>query len=161
MTDVIIIGGGIAGCTTAYYLARDGVNVTLLERSALSAMASGSNAGSLHAQIQPEPFLDLGESWVRQFLPALAFYKESMRLWRDIQTTLDADLEVVLSGGIVVAKNDKELRSLEDKAVFERAAGIETLNIFISLEHGNCENACTTELRLEQSDYCMAHGHPS
>ena len=126
MTDVIIIGGGIAGCTTAYYLARDGVNVTLLERFSLSTMASGSNAGSLHAQIQPEPFLELGESWLRQFLPALALYKESMSVWRDIQSTLDADLEVVISGGIVVAENDKQLRSLESKAVFERAAGIET-----------------------------------
>ncbi len=32
-TDVLIIGGGLAGAATAYFLAREGVEVTLLERS--------------------------------------------------------------------------------------------------------------------------------
>lgn len=126
MTDVIVIGGGIAGCTTAYFLARDGVDVTLLEQFSLGSLASGSNAGSLHAQIQPEPFLEFGESWVRQFLPALNLYKGSMSIWQDIEATLGADLEVVLGGGIVVAADDAEMRFLADKAELERSVGIET-----------------------------------
>ena len=32
-TDVIIIGGGIIGCATAYYLTKKGVSVTVLEGS--------------------------------------------------------------------------------------------------------------------------------
>ena len=81
MTDVIVIGGGIAGCTTAYYLARDGVDVMLLEQYELNTQASGSNAGSLHAQIQPEPFSTYGDSWTRRYVHALPFYKESIDLW--------------------------------------------------------------------------------
>ena len=50
-TDVLIIGGGLAGCATAYFLAREGVAVTLIERTELNLRASGANAGSLHAQI--------------------------------------------------------------------------------------------------------------
>lgn len=126
MTEVIVIGGGIAGCTTAYFLARNGVDVVLLEQFAVNSQASGSNAGSLHAQIQPEPFLEFGESWVRQFLPALNIYNGAMSIWRDIEATLSADLEVELSGGIVVAATDAEMRLLADKTALERSVGIET-----------------------------------
>lgn len=40
-TEVIIIGGGITGCATAYELAKRGVQVTLLEREYIHAMGSG------------------------------------------------------------------------------------------------------------------------
>ena len=63
-TDVLVIGGGLAGAATAYYLAREGVAVLLVERFDLNTQASGSNAGSIHAQIPMEPFLTKGEAWV-------------------------------------------------------------------------------------------------
>jgi glycine oxidase len=43
--DVLIIGGGVIGLTTAYYLARDGVRVQLLDRSAPGTEASWAGAG--------------------------------------------------------------------------------------------------------------------
>ena len=126
MTDVIVIGGGIAGCTSAYFLARDGVEVTVLEQFEVGSLASGTNAGSLHAQIQPEPFLEFGESWARRFLPALELYKGALAIWRDIEATLDRDLEVELDGGIVVAATDDEMRMLEAKVALERDGGLDT-----------------------------------
>jgi len=125
LADVIIIGGGIAGSTTAYYLAADGIDVTLLEQHDLNTLASTSNAGSLHAQIQPEPFVEFGESWARRFLPAVPFYIESMALWQDIQIVLGKDLEVTQEGGLVVAANDLEMRAIEAKAKLERSVGLE------------------------------------
>src|SRR6266849_10779423 len=46
-TDILIIGGGIAGTSTAYYLTQYGHEVILLERSELASEASGLNAGTL------------------------------------------------------------------------------------------------------------------
>jgi glycine oxidase len=44
-SDVLVIGGGVIGLTTAYYLARDGATVTLLDRSAPGSEASWAGAG--------------------------------------------------------------------------------------------------------------------
>jgi len=126
LTDIIVIGGGIAGCTTAFYLAADGVDVTLLEQYELNTLASGVNAGSLHAQIQTVPFVNLGESWARKYAPALPFYAESIALWQEAGSVLGADLDVAQSGGLLVAANDNEMRVIEAKMNVERTAGLET-----------------------------------
>jgi glycine oxidase len=45
---VAVVGGGVVGCATAYQLARAGLTVTLIERDAIAAHASGRNAGNLN-----------------------------------------------------------------------------------------------------------------
>src|SRR2546428_9831379 len=45
--DVVIVGGGIAGMTTAYYLARAGVPSVVVERDAIGSHASGFAYGGL------------------------------------------------------------------------------------------------------------------
>ena len=93
-TDVLIVGGGLAGVATAYYLAREGVEATLIERDDLNAQASGANAGSLHAQIPHEPFVTEGEAWATAFAPAISLLVDSIRLWSGLEAELGADLEV-------------------------------------------------------------------
>ncbi|MBP38733.1 MAG: FAD-dependent oxidoreductase [Dehalococcoidia bacterium] len=44
---IAIIGGGIAGCSTAYYLSRDGHDVTLFERDSVASHASGFALGGI------------------------------------------------------------------------------------------------------------------
>lgn len=124
MADVIVVGGGIAGCTTALYLAADGVDVLLLEQGDLNTGASGTNAGSLHAQIQHEPFLELGDAWARRFAPAVPFFLESIALWQQAQRLVDTDLEVSLDGGLLVAADDEQMRQVEAKARIERSCGL-------------------------------------
>ncbi len=48
-TDIIVIGGGIAGVATACYLAQYGHEVTLLEQRELAMEASGLNSGTIGA----------------------------------------------------------------------------------------------------------------
>ena len=48
-TDVVIVGGGAAGCAVAYYLGLAGVPSTIVEREGIAAYASGYSAGgSIH-----------------------------------------------------------------------------------------------------------------
>ncbi|RMB12092.1 NAD(P)/FAD-dependent oxidoreductase [Eilatimonas milleporae] len=128
MPDVIIIGGGLSGCATAYFLAADGVNVTLLEQGDLNTLASGSNAGSLHAQIPADVFNEYGEDWCRAFAPTLRLYARSIDLWHDCARTFRADggtdMEVATTGGLLVAADAADMRWMERKADIERAAGI-------------------------------------
>lgn len=45
--DVVVVGGGMVGCWTAYWLAKAGVQVVLLERTAIGWGATGRNGGFL------------------------------------------------------------------------------------------------------------------
>lgn len=46
--DVVIVGGGAAGCAVSYYLAKAGVKSTIIERDGIAANASGYSAGGLN-----------------------------------------------------------------------------------------------------------------
>lgn len=121
--DVAIIGGGITGCAAAWYLAQDGVSVALLEAGELNAQASGSNAGSLHAQIPHDTFLELGDSWAASFAPTLRLLRTSIDLWRAADAAFDGALDVRVNGGLMLASTSEEIRAIERKARFERDAG--------------------------------------
>ena len=50
--DAVIVGGGIVGCATAYYLAKRGMSVVLLEKDEIGARnraATGASSGSRDA----------------------------------------------------------------------------------------------------------------
>jgi glycine/D-amino acid oxidase-like deaminating enzyme len=52
-TEVVVIGGGIVGCSAAAILADRGARVTLVERTAIGAGASGRNLGAIQHPFDP------------------------------------------------------------------------------------------------------------
>ncbi|MBT3440274.1 MAG: FAD-binding oxidoreductase, partial [Gammaproteobacteria bacterium] len=54
--DVCIIGGGYTGLSTALYLAKEGVNVLLLESNKLASGASGANGGQVSGGMRRDQF---------------------------------------------------------------------------------------------------------
>jgi glycine/D-amino acid oxidase-like deaminating enzyme len=130
-TDVLVVGGGVLGCATAYFLACRGVDTLLVERGALNREASGANAGTLHIQIPASHFrtqyLETPTAAQRQsdFHVTNQLYKAAAEAWCRIEQDLDADLGVRIVGGLMVAESEREMEVLEAKATYERGIGMQ------------------------------------
>ena len=83
--DVVVVGAGVVGCSVAYYLARQGVKVTLFERESIGSGASAHATGSLSllgAEFSPGP----------SFQFALAGYREFPDLVKSLEAETGMDL---------------------------------------------------------------------
>src|SRR3989304_9084185 len=73
--DVVVVGGGVVGCATAFFLAKAGLAPLVLERDQLGCEASGEAAGMLAPQAEADqagPFLEFGLVGRRLFSPLAA-----------------------------------------------------------------------------------------
>ncbi|MDP6786545.1 MAG: FAD-dependent oxidoreductase [Rhodospirillales bacterium] len=129
-TDVLIIGGGVLGCATAYYLAREGVETILVEKNDINANASGRNAGTLHAQLQQAQARHPDPAWGKSFDDALPLYLEAGQTWKALSEELDCDIELKFIGGLMVGETQDDIEFLENKVRRERARGLES--VFLS-----------------------------
>ena len=97
--DVIVVGGGVIGCSIAWRLAQSGLKVTVLERGRVGCEASRAAAGMLSPQGEtqkPGPFFDLclrSRSMYRAFAEEL---KEASGI--DVEYKDEGTLFVVLEG---------------------------------------------------------------
>jgi sarcosine oxidase, subunit beta len=126
-TDVLIVGGGLAGAALAYYLAVEGVEVVLVERGELNREASGTNAGSFHFQIALHQLTAFETDNVRdRLLSEVRLHAEAAAVWSTLERELDASMDVHITGGLMVAETDEQFQLLLDKQEIERVAGLET-----------------------------------
>ena len=123
--DTLVVGAGIAGLSTAYFLASEGRAVAVVDRSFPNSGASGGNAGSLHAQLLSFDHGDKARaaSGAARTLP---LQRNSITLWQELQNTLGTDLEMHVTGGLMVAETDADLAFLEAKTRVERDNGIDS-----------------------------------
>ena len=102
--DVVVIGGGISGLSTAYHLANAGRDVVVIEKSVVGAEASGRNGGMISERTD-EPDL-------------VPFAVESVRLWPTLDDELGYPTEFVQKGRLQVAVSEAEMgRYLIEKEV--------------------------------------------
>jgi len=66
-TDIIIIGGGIIGCATGYYLTKKGLKVYLFEKDYLTAGSTGRCIGGIRQQFSTELSIKIAMESVKKF----------------------------------------------------------------------------------------------
>jgi glycine/D-amino acid oxidase-like deaminating enzyme len=119
--DVLIIGAGVVGLSTALFLARAGRRALVVDHRWPNSGASGANAGSLHAQLLSFDFGPGGGLAAR----TLPLQIESIQLWSELERELGADFEIRITGGLMLAEDDRDLAFLEAKTAVEREQGVE------------------------------------
>lgn len=78
--DVIIIGGGVIGCATAYFLGLAGLRCTIVERDGIGSQASGFAAGELSP---------IGRTALSE--PMTRFCMEGLQVHRAWAATIEAE----------------------------------------------------------------------
>ncbi|KIC39727.1 GcvT family protein [Leisingera sp. ANG-M7] len=112
--QVVIIGGGIHGCSVAYHLAKQGLtDVVLLERKQLTSGTTWHAAG-LVGQLQGSH-------------ATTAFAKYGIELLQEIEAETGQNPGYRRSGSISIAVNDERMAELKRKADFAALFGIEAL----------------------------------
>ena len=109
--DVIVIGGGVIGGACAYYLARTGVNVILLEKTEIASGASGGSAGGVRQQNRDPAELPL----------AMA----ANPMWKTLEQELGADLEYRRGGHLTLAEHEEQLPALQASVERQQARGLD------------------------------------
>ncbi|MFF4534576.1 NAD(P)/FAD-dependent oxidoreductase [Streptomyces aureus] len=109
--DVVVVGAGMVGAACALYAAREGFDVTVVDRGPVAGGTTGAGEGNLLVSDKPPgPELDL----------ALL----SGRLWADLAEENAQAVEYEAKGGVVVASTPEGLSALETFAEGQRAAGV-------------------------------------
>lgn len=112
--EVLIVGGGIAGVATAYYLARHGRDVALVERGEIASEASGANAGQIGAT-----------GWGE--MPDLGSYLTmgSLQLFKELQLDLGYDIEFRQSGSLTAIHTPEQYDYMRDRVLEMRSQGFD------------------------------------
>ena len=98
--DVVVIGGGIVGVSTAWFLARQGVNVVLCEKGHIAGEQSGRNWG-----------------WVRiqgRDTREIPMMQAALEIWDSLQEATGEDVGFVRRGCFFTADSEKEMASFEN-----------------------------------------------
>ena len=123
---IAVIGGGVAGLSTAYYLAKAGADVLLIDRDEAAMTASTANAGSLHVQLLSYDFNDDTPPDGGPAAHTLPLGPRSIALWKDIAQAAGEDLGIRTEGGLMLAEDEAALAWIRRKSAMEQRCGIES-----------------------------------
>ena len=140
--DVIIVGAGIVGAATGYYLARRGRKVTVVERDFPCAGSTGRCIGGIRAQFTHD-------LTVRVML-------ESVSMFRELHEELGQDVEWYQGGYLFLVYDEKRREAFLDAIAIQRSYGLK-------VEYVNVDDCCRLVPGLDAAGllggaYCSTDG---
>jgi sarcosine oxidase subunit beta len=109
--DVVIVGGGLMGAASAFFLRKRGLSVVLLERGLVGQQASGVNFGNVRRQAR--------------YLPQLPLANRSRDIWGRLPQLIGEDAEFLPSGHVRVVYDQTQLGVIEQYAADARQWGLD------------------------------------
>jgi len=112
-SDVAIIGGGLMGCSAAFFLAQRGISAMVLETDKVGRQASGTNFGNVRRQGRP--------------IFQLPLANRASRIWRNARELLGEDVEYLQGGHIRVCFRERpeNIGKMEEYARAAREEGLD------------------------------------
>jgi sarcosine oxidase, subunit beta len=115
--DIVIIGAGVHGLATAYYLAKDGVrSVAVLEKGYLGSGNSGRNTAIIRANYRTPD--------------GISFYRESLKLYEELSGALGYNVMFSQQGHLTLAHTDSAVNGLRVRAETNQALGVDSRMIY-------------------------------
>jgi sarcosine oxidase subunit beta len=108
--DVVIIGGGINGCSLAYKLAKKGLEAVVIEKKYLSSGATGACGAGIRQQ------------WSTRENASLAI--RSVKMFEQLSDELGSDIEFRQGGYLIIVHDEKEMRQTEKNVALQRSLGL-------------------------------------
>lgn len=108
--DVVIIGGGVNGCSLAYNLAKRNVDVVVLEKKYLTSGATGSCGAGIRQQ------------WSTVENAKLAI--ESVKIFEKLGKELGQDIDFRQGGYLIIVHDEKEMKQAEKNVEMQRSLGL-------------------------------------
>lgn len=109
--DVIVVGAGIMGSASAFFLRRRGLSVLLLERDQVGRFASGTNFGNVRRQ--------------GRYLTQVALSNRSRGLWGRLPELIGDDLEFIPGGHLRVVYDLGRIAMLHEYARAPETAALD------------------------------------
>ena len=110
--DVIVIGGGVIGISTAWYLLEHGLSVLVCDKGRIAGEQSSRNWGWVRVTVRDADEVPLA--------------MDSRRCWQEISESLDEDIGFTQQGVLLLADNDEEMAEYEDWMEVAAANGVDT-----------------------------------
>jgi len=111
--DVVIIGAGVHGLSTAYYLAKNGVTkVAVLDKGYVGGGASARSTAIIRANYLT--------------IEGIPFFRESLKLYEDLSKELSFNILFNQMGRLDLGHSDSDIFNLNLRSEFNQALGVES-----------------------------------